>query len=408
MTLPSRLLRALALLALASPFACGGTTAATTDGDASTDGGAQTDGPSIVDASQPPTCSRSTQLCGGRCVDTMNDPANCGACGHACSASSACAMSTCQPSGLPPDPGGPPGDAAGSIVFAFSKVFLGDTDRSGVASQTAWKQYGLDLDGKTTDKSSTDVCTLASGAAKSTQTDGLHGIDNSWGENILPIFLTTAGQDFGKKVNDAINAGAFTNLVRIDHLGLAPTYSSLTSALFTGAPIGSPPTWNGNDAWPVDTSSLNNGDVMMPKALFTGGYLNNRVWVSGTSAGRVTLPLTMGGIAFAIPIDHAVLSMRIDANDQSAVDGVLAGVIPTEEFLVAFKQVAGRISTSLCQGAAFDSIAQQVRQANDILLDGTNRAGVPCSGISIGIGFEAKRVQLGSVVTPPTSPDPCH
>ncbi|MFI5302793.1 MAG: hypothetical protein ACHREM_32285 [Polyangiales bacterium] len=64
-------------------------------------------------------------------------------------------------------------------------------------------------------------------------------------------------------------------------------------------------------------------------------------------------------------------------------------------------------STSLCQGSAFDSVAQQFRQANDILLDGTNVAGAPCTGISLGVGFEAKRVQLGSVVTPTAPPSPC-
>ncbi len=390
----SRLAPTLALLALTAPFACGGSTASpSTDGDASTDAGTSTDDGAVVDSSV--TCSRSTQLCSGRCVDTMNDPANCGSCGHSCGASSACVMSTCQATGNDP-------------VFAFSKLFVGDTDRSGVSSQTAWKQYGADIDGKTTDRNSTDVCTLAAGASKSTQTDGTNGIDNSWGENILPIFLTAGGADFGKKINDAINAGAFTNMLKIDGLGTQSSYASLPSALFGGAPIGMAPAWNGSDVWPVDATSVMNGDVTKPMTLFPTASMTNRVWVSGTIAGGFKLPLAVGGVTLQLPLTHSTVSMRIDATNQSAVEGVVSGVIPTEDFVNVLRTVAGRLSTSLCQGSAFDSIAQQIRQASVIGVDGTNVVGTPCNAISIGIGFEAKRAQLGGVVTPTIAPDPCH
>lgn len=52
---------------------------------------------------------------------------------------------------------------------------------------------------------------------------------------------------------------------------------------------------------------------------------------------------------------------------------------------------------SLCSGSAFDSIAQQISQAQDIQLDGTNAAGTPCTAISIGLGFDG--VQIGPVDT---------
>lgn len=389
----SRLAAPIALLALSAPLACGGTTSnPSTDGDASTDAGTSTDGGSVVDSSV--TCSRSTQLCSGRCVDTMNDPTNCGSCGHSCGASSACAMSMCQATGNDP-------------VFAFSKLFVGDTDRSGVTSQTAWKAYGADIDGKTTDRNSTDVCTLAAGAPKSTQTDGTSGIDNSWGENILPIFLSVGGPDLGKKINDAINAGAFTNMLKIDGLGTQTSYASLPSAFFSGAPLGMAPAWNGSDVWPVDATSVMNGDVTKPMTLFPTASMTNRVWVSGTIAGGFKLPLALGGVTLQLPLTHSTVSMRIDATNQSAVEGIVSAVILTEDFVTALRTIAGRISTSLCQGSAFDSIAQQIRQASDIKGDGTNVAGTSCDAISIGIGFEAKRVQLGGVVTPTIAPNPC-
>ncbi|HEY8092062.1 MAG TPA: hypothetical protein VIF09_29575, partial [Polyangiaceae bacterium] len=74
--------------------------------------------------------------------------------------------------------------------FAFRHYYLGDTDRAGVFGATAWKLYGTNVDGKVTTTTSTDVCTLAAGAAKATQADGPGGIDNSWGANLMPLFMT--------------------------------------------------------------------------------------------------------------------------------------------------------------------------------------------------------------------------
>jgi hypothetical protein len=42
-----------------------------------------------------PVCTTGT-LCGNSCADTANDPANCGACGHACPANNSCYGGTCS------------------------------------------------------------------------------------------------------------------------------------------------------------------------------------------------------------------------------------------------------------------------------------------------------------------------
>src|ERR1022692_1072211 len=59
-------------------------------------------------------------------------------------------------------------------TFAIQTIFLGEADRDGGApSNTAWKAFGYDLDNLTTTKLSTDVCTLAPGAFRGTQVDGV-------------------------------------------------------------------------------------------------------------------------------------------------------------------------------------------------------------------------------------------
>lgn len=71
--------------------------------------------------------------------------------------------------------------------------------------------------------------------------------------------------------------------------------------------------------------------------------------------------------------------------------------------------MAGSLNPSLCPpSATFESIAQQIRQASDILADGTQDPGVTCNGISIGLGFEAEAATLGVVFDAPVPPDPCN
>jgi hypothetical protein len=89
--------------------------------------------------------------------------------------------------------------------------------------------------------------------------------------------------------------------------------------------------------------------------------------------------------------------------------GTIAGTLTTQEFIAQLKAEAGAITSSLCNGSAFDSIAQQIMQGSDILSSGTNAPGVPCDAISIGLGFEADEIGNVTRVTadPPPPPNPC-
>jgi len=63
---------------------------------------------------------------------------------------------------------------------------------------------------------------------------------------------------------------------------------------------------------------------------------------------------------------------------------------------------AGYFTTSLCSGGPlFDAVAQNVRAVSDIMRDGTQDPTQTCDGISLGMGFTAKPVQLGTVYDKP-------
>jgi hypothetical protein len=70
-----------------------------------------------------------------------------------------------------------------AVTLSLTGVDLGDR------GTYEWMGIGWNLDGKCTTNSSTDTCTLATGASLDTQKDGVNGIDNSFGANVCPMFL---------------------------------------------------------------------------------------------------------------------------------------------------------------------------------------------------------------------------
>jgi hypothetical protein len=392
--------------------ACGGATAperaVVDEGD-----GGNGDGPTGTPVQQ---CQAGWEICGGSCTNLLSDSNHCGTCGNVCGSGMRCAGGTCvtRPvhdagSGLPPDPGGPaPGDAGASTVsLAFSLLRYGDTDRTGVTSVTAWGTYGLNLDGKLTTASSTDVCTLAPGAAKSYQTDGPGGVDNSFGENIMPI-LQTLIANVSLLWNGNLLAGDATPIVSIPQLGSGASYSPLPAFAYRAAPTTAPLAWNGMD--------VRNTDMGTPSVAFNG-YMNQRTWVGTPAIPSLAFdlhdyaPMSGPGAAPPLVLSHVQLEMTVDPSGLAASNGNIAAVIDPKALIAWLQAFAGATSSTLCSGSAFQSIAQQLEQAQDIVLnpDGSvsNDPGTACNAISFGMGFEAKGVQLGTPVAVPPPPNPC-
>ena len=308
--------------------------------------------------------------------------------------------------------------ASGTVeTFAIQKLLLGEADRNGAPSNTAWKAYGYNLDSKTSTKDSTDVCTLHTGAPKSNQADGNNGIDNAFGSVILPIIETAASLPTpSDTISGAITKGDFTIQLQVKGLDDTATQSSvgLTGQLFaSGAYDNGTPTFDSTTDWPVNGALLNNpSDISSgSKINFNAAYIANGTFVSGdlsTGGIVVSISLVFQGVPLTLSVNHAVITFD-HTSPTAAANGTIAGVIDTEELITGLKSVAGRISASLC-GTAFDGIADQIRQASDIVKDGSNTAGVPCDGISVGLGFAAVKVANPTKIASDDGavpPDPC-
>ena len=290
-------------------------------------------------------------------------------------------------------PGQPPPrpDASAGLVpattatttWAIDRISLGEAPLSGPPSDVAWRSFGFDLDHHTTTKDSTDVCTLAAGSPKFTQADGDFGIDNSWGATLLPILQTAASLPTPSvTLSDAIAKGAAT--LELEVTGLPGDTSAsavgLSLSTFVAGPVTSKP-FGATVSRPVAASS---------QASFADAYVNAGTFVSGPSADPLMLRLT-----FAAPLDLVIRApvVTFQRAADGSITGTVAGVLDTDAFVVSAFSLGTAIFPPMCTDPTqFDGIADQIRQAQDIVHDGTNRSGVPCDGMSIGLAFHATPV----------------
>ncbi len=310
-----------------------------------------------------------------------------------------------QPPDVPGETGiGPTED----VAWAIDALFLGETDWAGTPSGAAWQDYGYNIDGLFSTKLGTNHCKPVPGASKSTvQTDGPDGLDNSYGKNITPFFATLQA-DPSLEITKAIADGDSTTMILIRDLSAAANQIHLWAAIYGTANL-EDPRWDGKDVRDVYDTSVQNGDLDQPNNAFPDSHVNGHTFVSG-DLGTLTLPTHMQGFEMKTEIRNARVTMEMDASRTRVTRGIISGVLNTEAYIEELHGLAGGFDESLCEGSLFDSIADQLRQASDIMADGSNgNPNVTCDGISVGIGFTATRVVPGRVVpAPPAAEDPCN
>ena len=299
---------------------------------------------------------------------------------------------------------------------------LGDTNPDGTPNPKYWENIGYNLDGIISTKDGSNHCKPLRGAnPEFVKTDGANGIDNSFGSNLMPI-ITSVAPDASPSLNASLQVGDFSVIVHMENADDSATQSGISAALLGGALHnamgvcangGDAPCFDGTDMWPITRETVK-GDtfngVADANVQFPNAYIVDGMWVSG-SKGDLDLSVAIENVAFVLRIRDAFITMDLSGRgtDAEAVNGVIAGLIITEQLIEDLRAVAGSLDESLCDGPTFDSIAQQVRAASDIMRDGTNgNSSDKCDAISVGLGFTATGINLGSVAPPIVPPDnPC-
>ena len=293
-------------------------------------------------------------------------------------------------------------------ILAVERLFMGDTDWNGSQAADAWENFGRDIDGVVTTNDFSGHCLPNSGASPNNVfPDGPNGLDNAFGKVVVPILLTASqGDGVSEPATMAIHMGGSTLVFDMIGLGGADQ-DPVETRLYGSSELGMAANFDGEDCWPVAENSLTNpADITTATTVFDAAVVAGDVWSSGPP---VTLDVAFSAQGIAVPLRlyQAQITMRLNAAHDAATQGQISGVIDTAEFNATLADVIGAFDPSLCNGAVLQAIQNQIAQASDIMVDGSQDPGMTCDGISIGLGFEASAVHLGGVGPGLLPPDTC-
>ncbi|MBX3226926.1 MAG: hypothetical protein KIT84_40760 [Labilithrix sp.] len=312
------------------------------------------------------------------------------------------APSTSGRAGEPPGPEGAPTTSTELRTYALTSFTLGDLDRTGNVEPEAWRKLGYDVDGLVTN-AETDLARTCQGAQTGREKllDGDDGIDNSFGRNIVPL-LSLAGGSPSKALTAAAVDGRFTLLVQVTGFVDDPAQTNtglsggvLFTTPFGGVDSGIRPSFTTGDDFPY---------LAEPQPKFENAYVVRGELVNGKGTGEFPLLLSLAGSTVRITVHHATISFKHDPASQAITTGTISGVVETKALVDSMDALASRFPTPICPGELLDNIKTAIANASDILRDGAQDPARPCDGISIGLGFEAKRVGNPTTAGPP-SPD---
>jgi hypothetical protein len=334
--------------------------------------------------------------CGGSGDATGNSGSGSGGIGGQGGSSSSSSASSSSAGGSGGEGGGASCPTMEGTVFAVRKLVFGE------GNSGQWKKVGVNLDEKVSTGNSKDLCMPnAGGSPQTAYPDGEEGIDNSFGKNLLPTILSLY-PNWVSDINNGITIGNFTGLLKI--MCLPPTGDApvLTTKLFGGTSLGMAPKWDGTDKWPVEPGLLS--DPMDPESS-TITFPNSSVMGMTFDAGKngtfiLSVPVRTASKSTSIKLTlySAQVTMTLAEDRKSATDGMIGGVLNTEEFVAEIKKVGDLLG--ICGNPLFDNLVTQVRQASDIMTDGSQDPSKTCDGISIGLGFDMQGAQLSDKVGP--------
>lgn len=331
-----------------------------------------------------------------------------GAGGDAAGAAGASAPCVSRRPPGPPSAGSSGQGGAGDVSFV---VALRDFD----FGETAVTVAGYDLDGACTncvcEGDTASRCLLPTPTNQVAITDGPQGEDRG----ARALFLAAApflAEVSSQGIQDAVDAGKFTVVLRISGYNGLPDDPSVSAAWFVGTKLPSPPKWDGTDAWPVRSYGVVDGDIDKPISVDNNAYVRDSILVAGPKGVDGTsreVPFQVSA-DFLITISSVFVTGRVvkgPADGQFALeDGVLAGKWATDDVL---RQLTGlRIfGEQVCPGTqVFEQLAQQVCSTSDIaLFDGAPTD--PCNAISVGIAFAAAPAQIGGINPEPLPANDC-
>ncbi|MEM9727648.1 MAG: hypothetical protein AAF997_03625 [Myxococcota bacterium] len=307
-------------------------------------------------------------------------------------------------------------DDANEATFALYNFSL---DQTG----TRWQRLGLDLDGFDTSSIESDAeCLAANGRP---QLDGDRGIDNSFGQHVLPalVNLVSCMED-----DIALNQGRGlgTILVQLSNWNGSRDDAEVEVSIVTavdgtsrddvgdllwggadGALLVEPssdvveapdPAWDGEDVFFVDPVSLD-ADLAAPRVRVQDAYV---------AKGRIVMPLTAGSpLTFLTGAGSLVLAVDgflladLSQDGQTLEKGLFAGRTAVDDFIDSLSPLG------ICEESFQESIVSLVRDNLDLRVDKDGGSATDsCSATGVSYTFQGMRARIADAVAPVALPIP--
>lgn len=299
-----------------------------------------------------------------------------------------------------PDPPGVADDGGSiEIITAMRSIALDEKDTD--------VTLGLDLDG---------VCSCENGEPPTCQQpagdicDGPGGIDNAVGIIFATVYNLSSQLINSGQISLAANSGDWTNLVRVLGYNGKPDDAKVTAMVYMtqGVNAGMPkPVWDGNDAWPIDDTSLAD-PLNLDSALIqsTEGYVTGGVLVLRIASE----PIRMRGPLFSMDLDLTDVVVRATIEESPAgyklTNGVIGGKWTLADAFPGLSSIRYAGGSKLCtDDTNYAGVKGALCGNADIRADAA--PGV-CDTLSFGATFTADPATLGAVVPAEGPPgDPC-
>lgn len=313
------------------------------------------------------------------------------------------------------------------FYVGLSRMRLGAFLPDGTFAEDAWATFGLDLDGTCTNSI---TCPDAVDEVSCQPTvpaiayDGELCRDNTFAR-LQPVAadVPQIGETFGlseEVFNCALWRGDYTVITKISGYNGRPNDDQVRVDFYTSigiqrergwdCPIANfdelYPLWLSSERWFVDEAVLTTpietpGELPDSIVATTDAYVRDGYVVAllppdmpfRTAGDRALYP------GFLLTIQQGVWAGHL-VQDQSSEwrvrDGVLAGVLRTDDLINSFRQVG------LCPGRGldefYDSVVTYITENADTLSDGRKDPEAYCNAMSVGIWFEADPLTPGQAV----------
>lgn len=311
-------------------------------------------------------------------------------------------------------------DAGGDLDFvvAIDSVDFGEGDVSD------GPQVGYDLDGRCSCIEEGQSCVAPDPDRQSC--DGPGGVDNAVADLFAPIAILDP--NFGSpSFRQDIQDGVWSVLLRIQGYNGEANDAQVTVALYPSGGLdndpcgdGSPPAWDGTDAWPIGISALETpmgggggaggcGSTGVegyshdePRYVDPGAYVVDSVLVASLPAlglafdGGATVRLSGGFITGRIVAEGG--GYRID-------DGVLAGRWALSDVFETLAILGSDDMPRCTDDQTYQTLRGALCDKRDLTAQLAGPT-APCDAVSFGMAFTATPAQLGFIYDDTANPIP--